>query len=111
MQGAGTEAAISNETKMEENTTSNVKPATNNDPQSVNELPLETKSVPNKDDVASNNATVANQLQRGGCESSFTITAPVSGLITYSGPISSAGSISHRSDGSNTSVGSFAFPM
>ncbi|PWA89049.1 hypothetical protein CTI12_AA114310 [Artemisia annua] len=104
------EAPISG--KMEENTASdsnNVKPTAINGP---HELLLDTQSTPNHHDTSSDNITVsANQLQRGGGESSFSMAGPVSGLITFSGPVSSAGSISHRSDGSNTSVRSFAFPI
>lgn len=107
-----TEADISNETKIEENITpnsDNVKPETVSGPR---ELPLDTQSAPNHHDKGPDNVTVAvNQLQHGVGESSFSMAGPVSGLITFSGPISSAGSISHRSDGSNTSVRSFAFPI
>ncbi|KAI3744264.1 hypothetical protein L1987_57341 [Smallanthus sonchifolius] len=97
-----------NEIKMEENTISNsdnVKPATVNNPL---ELPLEAENAPNHHDIASNNITVS---AHGGGETSFSMTGPVLGLITYSGPITSSGSISHRSDGSNSSVRSFAFPI
>ncbi|KAI3796228.1 hypothetical protein L1987_38894 [Smallanthus sonchifolius] len=100
---------MSNEIKTDENTISNsdnVKPAA-----TVNiplELPLEAENTPNHHDIASNNITVS---AHGGGESSFSMTGPVLGLITYSGPITSSGSISHRSDGSNSSVRSFAFPI
>ncbi|KAK9074468.1 hypothetical protein SSX86_007066 [Deinandra increscens subsp. villosa] len=96
------------ETMMEENTTSSadtVKPTTNSGPQ---EHPLSTESAPNHHDLALSSITVA---PHGGGESSFSMAAPVSGLITYSGPITAFGSISHRSDGSNASVRSFAFPI
>lgn len=43
-------------------------------------------------------------------ETSFSMAGPVSGLITYSGPIAYSGSLSLRSD-STTSTRSFAFPM
>lgn len=57
------------------------------------------------EDMVSDNFMAAKLLQRGGGESSFSMAGPVSGRITYSG------SISHRSDSSNTSVRSFAFPV
>lgn len=79
-------------------------------PESIHELSLGIESAPNKD-MASDSVTVANQLQHGGGESSFSMAGPVSGLIINSGRIASCGSISHRSDGSNTSVRSFAFPI
>ncbi|XP_010554265.1 PREDICTED: uncharacterized protein LOC104824052 [Tarenaya hassleriana] len=44
-------------------------------------------------------------------ETSFSAAEPVSGHITYSGPISFSGSLSVRSDGSTTSTRSFAFPV
>ncbi|KAI3818346.1 hypothetical protein L1987_12151 [Smallanthus sonchifolius] len=100
---------IPNEIKMEENNTTsdsnNVKPSTASGP---HEPPQSTQSVPNHHDMASSNITVA---ARGGGESSFSMADPVSGLITCSGPITASGSISHRSDGSNSSVRSFAFPI
>ncbi|XP_010523522.1 PREDICTED: uncharacterized protein LOC104801838 isoform X2 [Tarenaya hassleriana] len=43
--------------------------------------------------------------------SGFGETEPVSGHITYSGPIVFSGSLSVRSDGSTTSARSFAFPV
>lgn len=93
---------ILNEIKIKGNMTpvsDNVKPATMN---SLVETP---PSGPNHHDMGS---VVENQLQLGAGESSF---STVSGLITYSGPIASCGNISHRSDGSNSSVRSFAFPI
>lgn len=105
---------ISTEMTVEENITSNldnVKPATTGEPECIHELPPDTKSAANHQDTASDNVTESNQLQRGGGESSFSVAGPVSGLITYSGPIASSGSMSLRSDGSNTSVRSFAFPI
>ncbi|XP_076921455.1 uncharacterized protein LOC143582863 [Bidens hawaiensis] len=98
---------IQNETKMEENTTSNpdtMKPNIASGP----ELPLKTESALNHHDTASNNLAA---LARGGGESSFSMAGPASGLITYSGPVTAYGNISHRSDESNTSVRSFAFPI
>nr|XP_027097055.1 uncharacterized protein LOC113716801 isoform X1 [Coffea arabica]XP_027097056.1 uncharacterized protein LOC113716801 isoform X1 [Coffea arabica]XP_027097057.1 uncharacterized protein LOC113716801 isoform X1 [Coffea arabica]XP_027097058.1 uncharacterized protein LOC113716801 isoform X1 [Coffea arabica]XP_027097059.1 uncharacterized protein LOC113716801 isoform X1 [Coffea arabica] len=52
-----------------------------------------------------------SQVHRGGGESSFSSTGPLSGLITYSGPIAYSGSTSLRSDSSTTSTRSFAFPI
>lgn len=96
---------ISTEIKMEEENMSsnldNVKPATISNPECIHQL----QSADNHQD------TESNQLQHGGGESSFSVAGPVSGLITYSGPIASSGSMSLRSDGSNTSVRSFAFPI
>ncbi|MFS8028364.1 putative protein BREAKING OF ASYMMETRY IN THE STOMATAL LINEAGE [Helianthus anomalus] len=94
----------SNEIKTEENTVSNsdnVKPATVNVPL---EPLLEAPIAPDHHDMNPNNITVA---PHGGGEASFSLA----GLITYSGPITTSGSISHRSDGSNSSVRSFAFPI
>ncbi|KAF5762115.1 putative protein BREAKING OF ASYMMETRY IN THE STOMATAL LINEAGE [Helianthus annuus] len=95
---------ISSEIKTEENTISNsdnVKLATVNVPL---EPLLEAPIAPDHHDMNPNNITVA---PRGGGEASFSLA----GLITYSGPITTSGSISHRSDGSNSSVRSFAFPI
>lgn len=55
--------------------------------------------------------TVPSQVQHGRGESSFSMAGPLSGLITYSGPIPYSGSLSHRSDSSTTSTRSFAFPV
>lgn len=55
--------------------------------------------------------TVPSQVQCGRGESSFSLAGPLSGLITYSGPIPYSGSISLRSDSSTTSTRSFAFPI
>ncbi|KAJ0449394.1 putative protein BREAKING OF ASYMMETRY IN THE STOMATAL LINEAGE [Helianthus annuus] len=93
---------IQNEITMEEITTSNsdnVKLATASGPH---------ESAHNHHDMGSSNITVA---ARGTGESSFSMAGSVSGHITFLGPITSAGSISHRSDGSNSSVRSFAFPI
>ncbi|KAI7754350.1 hypothetical protein M8C21_006038 [Ambrosia artemisiifolia] len=90
--------------KTEEHTISNsdnVKPATINSPL---EPLLEAPIAPNNHDMDSNNNTL---VARGGGEASFSLA----GLITYSGPNTTSGSISHRSDGSNSSVRSFAFPI
>nr|XP_043624920.1 uncharacterized protein LOC122596414 [Erigeron canadensis]XP_043624921.1 uncharacterized protein LOC122596414 [Erigeron canadensis] len=110
VQSAGSEGNILNKLKMEENADSsvdNVKPETTFGPR---ESTIDVQTTPNHD-MAPDNIAAVNQLQRGGGESSFSVADPVSGLITYSGPITSAGSISHRSDASNTSVRSFAFPI
>ncbi|KAE8661457.1 Detected protein of confused Function [Hibiscus syriacus] len=40
----------------------------------------------------------SNNLQRGNGESSFSLAGPVTGLITYSGPIAYSGNLSLRSD-------------
>ncbi|KAK8604291.1 hypothetical protein V6N13_099238 [Hibiscus sabdariffa] len=53
----------------------------------------------------------SNILQRGNGESSFSVAGPVTGLITYSGPIAYSGNLSLRSDSSTTSTRSFAFPI
>ncbi|XP_076960400.1 uncharacterized protein LOC143636776 [Bidens hawaiensis] len=98
---------IPNETKMEENTTSNpdtMKPISASGP----ELELKTESALDHNETGSDNFKV---VARGGGESSFSMAGPASGLITYSGPITAYGNISHRSDESNTSVRSFAFPI
>ena len=80
-------------------------------PENVHEQPFESQNLHNHDDGASDNLSVASQVQRGGGESSFSTAGPVSGLITYSGSIAFSGSISLRSDSSTTSTRSFAFPM
>ncbi|KAL8229915.1 hypothetical protein R6Q57_014815, partial [Mikania cordata] len=72
------------------------------------EPPENTQSALNHHEMASSNFTA---VARGGGESSFSMAGPVSGLITYLGPITASGSLSHRSDGSNSSVRSFAFPI
>ncbi|KAJ0815256.1 putative protein BREAKING OF ASYMMETRY IN THE STOMATAL LINEAGE [Helianthus annuus] len=99
---------VPNEIKIEENTTSssdNVKLATASGP---HDLLLNTETAHNNHEMGSSNITVA---ARGSGESSFSMAGSVSGHITFLGPITSAGSISHRSDGSNSSVRSFAFPI
>ncbi|KAE8724594.1 Detected protein of confused Function [Hibiscus syriacus] len=53
----------------------------------------------------------SNNLQRENAESSFSIAGPVTGLITYSGPIAYSGNLSLRSDSSTASTRSFAFPI
>ncbi|XWS69587.1 hypothetical protein CRYUN_Cryun04dG0192100 [Craigia yunnanensis] len=71
--------------------------------------PLETGSTPKLVDTA--DQPFSNNLQRGNGESSFSVSGPVTGLISYSGPIAYSGSLSHRSDSSTTSTRSFAFPI
>ncbi|XP_076953601.1 uncharacterized protein LOC143627724 [Bidens hawaiensis] len=98
---------IPNEIKTEKNTPLNpdtMKPTIASGP----ELPLNTESALNHHDSASNNLAA---VARGGSDSSFSMAGPVSGLVTYSGPITAYGNISHRSDESNASVRSFAFPI
>lgn len=53
----------------------------------------------------------SNQVQNGVDESASSISGPLPGLISYSGPIAYSGSLSIRSDSSTTSTRSFAFPM
>ncbi|XP_048228918.1 uncharacterized protein LOC8264664 isoform X2 [Ricinus communis] len=53
----------------------------------------------------------SGQLQYSHGESSFSAAGPLSGLISYSGPIAYSGSLSLRSDSSTTSTRSFAFPI
>ncbi|KVI05297.1 hypothetical protein Ccrd_016381 [Cynara cardunculus var. scolymus] len=111
---------ISNESMMEGNNALNLnngKPATSGglhgvqNPENVHELPIEAQGAPNHLDVASDNVAMVNPVQRGEGESSFSVAGPVSGRITYSGPIAFSGSVSIRSDSSTTSTRSFAFPI
>ncbi|XWS23050.1 hypothetical protein CRYUN_Cryun29cG0088400 [Craigia yunnanensis] len=71
--------------------------------------PLETGSTPKLVDTA--DQPFSNNLQRGNGESSFSASGPVTGLISYSGPIAYSGNLSLRSDSSTTSTRSFAFPI
>lgn len=72
--------------------------------------PLETGSTPKLEDTA--DQPFSNNLQYGNGECSFSASGgPVTGLISYSGPIAHSGSLSLRSDSSTTSTRSFAFPM
>ncbi|GFZ21492.1 18S pre-ribosomal assembly protein gar2-like protein [Actinidia rufa] len=64
-----------------------------------------------KTDSVSDNSGIGSESQRGHGESSFSMAGPVSGLITFSGPMTSSCSVSLRSDSSTTSTRSFAFPM
>ncbi|KAL4384456.1 hypothetical protein GQ457_15G004500 [Hibiscus cannabinus] len=70
--------------------------------------PHETGSKPKLEDAV--DQPFSSNLQRGNGESSFSLAGPVSGLITYSGPIAYSGNLSLRSDSSATSTRSFAFP-
>ncbi|GMI87569.1 hypothetical protein HRI_002426200 [Hibiscus trionum] len=69
--------------------------------------PLKTGRAP--EDTA--DQPFSSYLQRGYGESSFSAAGPVTGLISYSGPIAYSGNLSHRSDSSTTSTRSFAFPV
>ncbi|CAJ1931821.1 unnamed protein product [Sphenostylis stenocarpa] len=66
--------------------------------------PIEWKS----DDQA---ATSHSHIRHSLGESSFSAIGPMSGRISYSGPVPYSGSISLRSDSSTTSTRSFAFPI
>lgn len=112
---------IPNESMIDENDTLNLdngKPPTTNgvykveSPESAHEPSVDTQTAHSHQDVAPDNIATTNPVHRGeGGESSFSVAGPVSGLITYSGPIAFSGSISLRSDSSTTSTRSFAFPM
>lgn len=81
-------------------------------PEHVHERSIEPQGVPKDHDIGSDNVAMMHPVYRGSeGESSFSVAGPVSGLITYSGPIAFSGSISLRSDSSTTSTRSFAFPM
>ncbi|XP_039065943.1 uncharacterized protein LOC120211488 [Hibiscus syriacus] len=69
--------------------------------------PLKTGRAP--EDAA--DPPFSNYLQHGYGESSFSAAGPVTGLVSYSGPIAYSGNLSHRSDSSTTSTRSFAFPI
>ncbi|XVF43288.1 hypothetical protein PTKIN_Ptkin02bG0028000 [Pterospermum kingtungense] len=71
--------------------------------------PLETGSTSKLDDTA--DPSFSSNLQRGNGECSFSASGPITGLISYSGPIAYSGSLSLRSDSSTTSTHSFAFPV
>lgn len=74
--------------------------------------PLKSDSTPaGHEDAISDISAVGSEIQKSQGESSFSMAAPVSGLITYSGPMSYSGSVSLRSDSSTTSTRSFAFPI
>lgn len=112
---------IPNENMIDENDTLNLdngKPPTTNGvykvetPESAHEPSIDTQTEHSHQDVAPDNIATINPVHRGeGGESSFSVAGPVSGLITYSGPIAFSGSISLRSDSSTTSTRSFAFPI
>lgn len=74
------------------------------------EPPLASQNMSTLDD-GSDSLPFSGQFQRGLGESSFSAAGPVSGLISYSGPIAHSGNISLRSDSSTTSTRSFAFPV
>ncbi|KAK9276516.1 hypothetical protein L1049_006050 [Liquidambar formosana] len=80
-------------------------------PNGDSEQPLETPNMSRHEEGISDNLTVSSQVQHGLGESSFSKVGPLSGLITYSGPIAYSGSLSLRSDSSTTSTRSFAFPI
>ncbi|MED6133132.1 hypothetical protein PIB30_025608 [Stylosanthes scabra] len=62
-------------------------------------------------EVVAENQVATSQDRYGLGESSFSVVGPVSGRISYSGPVTYSGSISLRSDSSTTSTRSFAFPV
>lgn len=70
---------------------------------------LESKSTSVLKDLK--DQSVSGHIQNGIGETSFSATGPISGLISYSGPIAYSGSLSLRSDSSTTSTRSFAFPV
>ncbi|TKY69515.1 hypothetical protein E2542_SST05791 [Spatholobus suberectus] len=59
----------------------------------------------------SDDQAVTSHIRHSLGESSFSAIGPVSGRISYSGPVPYSGSISLRSDSSTTSTRSFAFPV
>lgn len=59
----------------------------------------------------SDDQAVTSHIHHSFGESSFSAIGPVSGRISYSGPVPYSGSISLRSDSSTTSTRSFAFPI
>jgi len=59
----------------------------------------------------SDDQAVTSHIRHSLGESSFSAIGPMSGRISYSGPVPYSGSISLRSDSSTTSTRSFAFPM
>lgn len=71
--------------------------------------PLETGRTTKLEEIA--DQPFSSNLQRGNGESSFSSAGPITGLISYSGPIAYSGNLSLRSDSSTTSTRSFAFPM
>ncbi|XP_022726215.1 uncharacterized protein LOC111282410 [Durio zibethinus] len=75
----------------------------------IDRKPLETGSTTKLEDTV--DQPFSNNLQCGNGESSFSASGPVTGLISYSGPIAYSGSLSLRSDSSTTSTRSFAFPI
>jgi len=59
----------------------------------------------------SDDQAVTGHIHHSLGEASFSSIGPMSGRISYSGPVPYSGSISLRSDSSTTSTRSFAFPM
>ncbi|CAK9142468.1 unnamed protein product [Ilex paraguariensis] len=97
-------------TRKVESRTSSRDEKPENDHEQPKNVP-ESKKEPNHGDMVSDNVSLANQVQRGEGQSSFSMAGTMSGLITYSGPIAYSGSNSLRSDSSTTSTRSFAFPI
>ncbi|RDX96625.1 hypothetical protein CR513_20683, partial [Mucuna pruriens] len=62
-------------------------------------------------EAKSDDQVVTSHIRHSLGESSFSAIGPVSGRISYSGPVPYSGSISLRSDSSTTSTRSFAFPI
>lgn len=62
-------------------------------------------------EVKSDDQIVTSHIRHSLGESSFSAIGPMSGRISYSGPVPYSGSISLRSDSSTTSTRSFAFPI
>lgn len=80
-------------------------------PETIYELPLETESGLNHQDVAPGKAALVNHERRyTRGVSSFSMAGVISELISCSRPMPFAGGISNRSDSSATSNTSFAFP-
>ncbi|KAK8260065.1 hypothetical protein V6Z12_D13G097500 [Gossypium hirsutum] len=71
--------------------------------------PLETGRTSKLEETA--DQPFSSNLQNGNGESSFSAAGPLTGLISYSGPIAYSGNLSLRSDSSTTSTRSFAFPI
>ncbi|KHG21027.1 Formate--tetrahydrofolate ligase [Gossypium arboreum] len=71
--------------------------------------PLETGRTSKLEETA--DQPFSSNLQSGNGESSFSAAGPLTGLISYSGPITYSGNLSLRSDSSTTSTRSFAFPI
>lgn len=91
------------------------KPTTNGTDENLNDVdpeqPLKIDSKPSHENGISDSLAVESEVQHGQGESSFSMAGPVSGRISYSGPLVYSGSVSLRSDSSTTSARSFAFPV